>query len=110
MDTAFTRILDLLRNSVNPSKPDLKTEITAEDLLLLLLPYLKQSQCSSLFSTCLDKTVIGSKEGGIQKRGYKILTKLVDGKLVEVDPTSTCPTISMATSYASTKRIKIRAS
>ncbi|KAG5221476.1 NUC173-domain-containing protein [Salix suchowensis] len=49
-----------------------------EDILVLLLPYLSSVDSAALFEFCLSPDVIGARDNGIQKRGYKILARLTD--------------------------------
>jgi ribosomal RNA-processing protein 12 len=56
-----------------------------QDLLILLLPHLSQANTSALFHLCLSAEVLGCKDNGIQKRGYKILAKIVESEQIEVD-------------------------
>jgi ribosomal RNA-processing protein 12 len=54
-----------------------------QDLLILLLPYLSSADISTLFHTCLSPDVLTCKDNAVQKRGYKILQRIVDsGKIV----------------------------
>ncbi|KAF6760152.1 ribosomal RNA-processing protein 12 [Ephemerocybe angulata] len=52
---------------------------TAQDILILLLPYMSASDAGSLFELCMAPEVLSGKDNGIQKRGYKVLAKLVEG-------------------------------
>lgn len=56
-----------------------------QDILILLLPYLSPSASAGLFRLCLSNSVLGGKDNGVQKRGYKILTKLVESRRVIID-------------------------
>jgi ribosomal RNA-processing protein 12 len=58
---------------------------TFQDILLLLLKGLGPANSISLFDLCLSPEVLSGKDNGVQKRGYKILTKLVVGDQVPVD-------------------------
>ncbi|KAH7920537.1 NUC173-domain-containing protein [Leucogyrophana mollusca] len=60
-----------------------------QDLLILLLPFLSAADVSSLFETCLSEEVLCSKDNGVQKRGYKILAKLLDSGKASIDALST---------------------
>jgi ribosomal RNA-processing protein 12 len=53
-----------------------------QDLLLLLLPYLTTADSAALFEFCLAAQVLGNNVNGVQKRGYKILAKLVESNKV----------------------------
>ena len=61
------------------------TAAMAQDILILLLPYLPRNDSQALFSLCLTQQVLTGKDSGVQKRGYKILTRLIDNDKVEVD-------------------------
>lgn len=56
-----------------------------QDILILLLPHLSSADANALFQACLSSEVLGNKDNGVQKRGYKILAKLVDIGKVTVD-------------------------
>lgn len=70
--------------------PDDIGSVTAmtQDILILLLPYLSSADANALFHTCLSADILGGKDNGVQKRGYKILAKLVDSGKVDVDAES----------------------
>jgi ribosomal RNA-processing protein 12 len=57
---------------------------TSQDILVLLLPTLSTADSQALFELCLAPEVLSCKDNGVQKRGYKILSKLVDGGKVTV--------------------------
>lgn len=59
---------------------DFAVAVTTLDLLQILLPYFSPTDASSLFDSCLSAEVLNARDNGIQKRGYKILTKLVEQK------------------------------
>lgn len=56
-----------------------------QDILILLLPYLSQADAKALFEFCLAPEVLGRRDNGVQKRGYKILAKLIESGKVDVD-------------------------
>lgn len=56
-----------------------------QDILILLQPYLSSADANALFETCLSSEILGSKDNGVQKRGYKILSKLLEGGKVTID-------------------------
>ncbi|KAF9812553.1 hypothetical protein IEO21_06143 [Rhodonia placenta] len=56
-----------------------------QDLLILVLPHLSSVDATGLFDLCLSSEVLESKDNGVQKRGYKILAKLVEGQKATVD-------------------------
>jgi ribosomal RNA-processing protein 12 len=61
---------------------------TTQDILILLLPYLSSSEVKELFQFSLSEEVLSSEDNAIQKRGYKILTKLIETEKVPVDDAS----------------------
>ncbi|OBZ70964.1 Ribosomal RNA-processing protein 12 [Grifola frondosa] len=73
--------------SNGPNSPGSVTAVT-QDLLLLVLPHLSSADASALFSLYLGSDVLESKDNGVQKRGYKILAKLVESGKVAVDAES----------------------
>jgi hypothetical protein len=58
---------------------------TFQDILILLLKGLGPGDSISLFDLCLNAEVLSGKDNGVQKRGYKILTKLVVNGQVPID-------------------------
>ncbi|KAF8813761.1 NUC173-domain-containing protein [Phlegmacium glaucopus] len=58
---------------------------TFQDILILLLKGLGSTNSISLFDLCLTPEVLSGKDNGVQKRGYKILTKLVVIGKVPID-------------------------
>ena len=76
-----------LAKAAKASGPKDAENITAvtQDLLLLVLPYLSSVDATALFDLCLQSEVLESKDNGVQKRGYKILAKLVEGQKAIVD-------------------------
>jgi ribosomal RNA-processing protein 12 len=62
-----------------------KVTTATQDILILLLPYLSSSDSAGLFHLCLTNDVLGGQDNGVQKRGYKILTKLVESQKVMID-------------------------
>ncbi|GJE94485.1 NUC173 domain-containing protein [Phanerochaete sordida] len=59
------------------------------DLLVLMLPYLPANEAQALFDNCLSQAILESSDNAAQKRGYKILTKLVESGKVTVDAQAT---------------------
>ena len=57
-----------------------------QDLLQILLPYLGDKDAQTLFELSSTGDVLESKDAGVQKRGYKILSKLVDSGNIQVTP------------------------
>ena len=50
----------------------------SEDLLLLLLPHLSAADSNALFAMCLSAEMLGHWDGGVQKRCYRWLARLVE--------------------------------
>lgn len=82
---------------------------TSQDILILLLPYLSSENATGLFQLCLTSEVLGSRDNGVQKRGYKILTKLVESNKVSVDAASVLRTLDelMDGLSAAAKKVRI---
>ena len=59
--------------------------VMTQDLLLLVLPYLSPEHATALFDTFLTSEVLESWDSGVQKRGYKILARLIVSGKVQVD-------------------------
>ena len=59
--------------------------VVTQDLLLLVLPYLSSEDATALLNMYLVSDVLESKDNGVQKRGYKILARLVESGKVDVD-------------------------
>lgn len=58
---------------------------TSQDILILILPNLSATDSQSLFDLMLTSEVLSSKDNGVQKRGYKVLAKLVESGEIVVD-------------------------
>lgn len=56
-----------------------------QDILVLLLPHLSTQDTSELFDTFLSKEVLTNPDNGVQKRGYKILARLIEGGKQSLD-------------------------
>jgi ribosomal RNA-processing protein 12 len=87
---AFQNVVALLKQNLAKPRsagPDSQGSVaaTTQDLLLLLLPHLSPVDSASLFELCLSTDVLGSSDNGVQKRGYKLLTRLVESERVPVD-------------------------
>jgi hypothetical protein len=81
MVQVYTKVLGLFKTNIKTGK-DANVVITMQDLTLILLPYLTPTDAFKLFELCLTEQVLCSKDNGIQKRGYKVLAKLVEsGKI-----------------------------
>lgn len=55
------------------------------DLVLLTLPYLSSTDANSLFTLCLTAEILEAKDNAVQKRGYKILGKLIESGKIQID-------------------------
>ena len=55
------------------------------DILVLLLPYLSIQDVSELFDAIFSEEVLINPDNAVQKRGYKILARLVDGGKLPLD-------------------------
>lgn len=64
-----------------------------QDILILLLPYLSATDAKALFELCLTAEVLTSKDNGAQKRGYKILARLLESGKVDVDVVTVLKTL-----------------
>jgi ribosomal RNA-processing protein 12 len=56
-----------------------------QDILVLLLPHLTSQDASELFDTILSKDVLINPDNAVQKRGYKILARLIQGRRLSLD-------------------------
>ena len=88
---AYRKVVELFKqNMAKDSESDNSNDtgnliIISQDLLILLLPHLPPADATTLFQLCLSSEVLNYKDNGVQKRGYKILGKLVDAGKVAVD-------------------------
>lgn len=91
---AFKRVYDLLKKnlSIYKSKPHhgnapegVAVLQATEDLLLLLLPYLSKTDGNALFAICISPEMLGHWDGGVQKRCYRLLARLVEGGRATID-------------------------
>ncbi|CCM05445.1 uncharacterized protein FIBRA_07664 [Fibroporia radiculosa] len=91
---AYLKLVDLFKQNLNKLQAAKSTtgsrdveNITAvtQDLLVLVLPHLSSVDATALFNLCLASDVLESKDNGVQKRGYKILSKLVESNKATVD-------------------------
>ena len=81
---AYLKVLELFCQSLQQSDNGNTTAMT-QDLLILFIPFLDTQDVATLFSTCLAREVLCHKDNGVQKRGYKILAKLLENGKAEVD-------------------------
>jgi len=97
INKAYAKVVSLLKNDIQKaSSPQTKSVIssddsvtvTALDLLLLLLPFLSTTDATALFQACLSPTLLNIKDNAIQKRGYKVLARIVESGKINVDAES----------------------
>jgi ribosomal RNA-processing protein 12 len=50
-----------------------------QDILILILPHLSSKDTSELLDIILSREVLANRDNGVQKRGYKILARLIEG-------------------------------
>ena len=57
-----------------------------QDLLQVLLPYLGEKDAQTFFELSITEDVLENKDAGVQKRGYKVLNKLVESGKIKITP------------------------
>lgn len=88
---AYTNVVQLFKTNLAAAQKGPTTgstdnmAATFQDILILLLKCLDSTNSISLFDLCLNPEVLSGKDNGVQKRGYKILTKLVVSGKVPID-------------------------
>ncbi|KZV94990.1 hypothetical protein EXIGLDRAFT_611092 [Exidia glandulosa HHB12029] len=91
---AYKRVHDLLKKNLAanktkpaPGKPSDGVAIlqATEDLLLLLLPHLSPADSNNLFEMCIAPEMLGHWDGGVQKRCYRLLARLVETGRANID-------------------------
>jgi ribosomal RNA-processing protein 12 len=90
---AFHKVLELFKQSFGKSQPatgdhgNNEGSVTAmmQDILLILLPYLSVPDTQQLFNILLTKEVLSSNDNGVQKRGYKLLAKIMETNRIQID-------------------------
>ena len=58
--------------------PALRIVITMLDILIILIPYLPSTQSKQLFELSMNKEILAIKDNAVQKRVYRILSKLLE--------------------------------
>lgn len=96
LSKAFDKVAQLFKQNLAvttaaSSKPGMNATgdgvvMMTQDLLQILLPYLGHKDAQTLFEFSSTGDVLESRDTGVQKRGYKILTKLVDCGKVQLTP------------------------
>lgn len=91
---AYQKLAALLKQSlaksaagqVHPILPEQSSPTTMSlDLILLTLPYLSSADANSLFTLCLTTEILEAKDNAVQKRGYKILGKIIESGKIQID-------------------------
>ncbi|PIL36261.1 hypothetical protein GSI_01923 [Ganoderma sinense ZZ0214-1] len=90
---AYQKLVALFKQSLANAQAALASKgspsdtmtVTTQDLLLLVLPYLSAEDATALFNMYLASDVLENKDNGVQKRGYKILARLVESGRVQAD-------------------------
>ena len=95
MTKAYQKLVALLKQNLAKPAPagagagdQSSLAAMALDLIALTVPYLSPADSTSLFALCLTGEVLESKDNGTQKRGYKVLGKLVESGKVKLDAQS----------------------
>ncbi|EJD03307.1 NUC173-domain-containing protein [Fomitiporia mediterranea MF3/22] len=73
---------------LNASEDQRSTVATMQDILVLLVPYLSQKDTRTVFELCLSPEVLKHKDNGVQKRAYKLLSKITSAGKIEIDAES----------------------
>lgn len=84
------KVIDLLKGNISKAggksgNDEENISVTALDLLLLLLPYISSADMTALFQRCLSSEILCAKDNAIQKRAYKVLTKLTESGEITLD-------------------------
>ena len=94
MAKAYQKLAGLLKQNLAkvaagqaPTSTPEQSSLTAMslDLILLTLPYLSSTDANSLFTLCLSTEILESRDNAVQKRGYKILGKLIESGKIQID-------------------------
>ncbi len=51
------------------------------DLLVLIVPHLAAEESTALFDLALGPDLLGNRDGGVQKKVYRLLTRVMEGKM-----------------------------
>lgn len=96
LSKAFSKVAQLFKqNLAVPTATLSKSGMNADgdgvvtmtqDLLQVLLPYLGGKDAETLFELSSTEDVLENKDTGVQKRGYKVLSKLVESGKIETTP------------------------
>lgn len=93
---SFAKVTQLLNQNLaaaaaTSSKPGINNNedgivTMTQDLLQILLPFLEGDDSQTLFELSCTEGILENKNTGVQKRGYKILSKLVDSGKIKATP------------------------
>lgn len=92
---AYSKVVELFRQNFQrlSAAPDVQQNANVttmtQDLLILLLPWLEAQETMSLVQICMINEVLCCKDNGVQKRGYKILAKVLNSGKVQTDTLAT---------------------
>lgn len=100
---AYHKVIELFQQNLQrfTAAPDVQQNANVttmtQDLLILLLPCLEAQEMSSLVQICMSNEVLCCKDNGVQKRGYKILAKVLSSGKIQSD---TLETLQQLDSFA----------
>ncbi|KAG8213920.1 armadillo-type protein [Butyriboletus roseoflavus] len=92
---AYRKVVELFRQNLQrlTAAPDVQQNANmttmTQDLLILLLPCLEAQEMTFLLQICMTNEVLCCKDNGIQKRGYKILAKVLSSGKLQTDTLAT---------------------
>lgn len=84
MRVTAQKVVDLFKTNLKtqaaPAVGGAKSNLamTMQDILVLLIPFIPVTEAKSLFQLCLTQDVLSNKDHAVQKRGYKMLHKLIE--------------------------------
>ncbi|CAL1707164.1 unnamed protein product [Somion occarium] len=91
INKAYHKLVNLLNQNVVKAQATSATKESESvtgmtlDLLILMSPYFSSSDATNLFNLCLASDILESRDNAVQKRGYKVLSKVVESGKVNVD-------------------------
>jgi ribosomal RNA-processing protein 12 len=87
----YRKVFNLFRQNLTKKQPS-RTSTNAgsvtsmtQDILFFLLPYLSTQNASELFDATFSNEVLVNADNAVQKRGYKILARLVESGKLSLD-------------------------
>ena len=69
---------DALKKPSTPAPGAVPVSHTTLDILLLILPFLSLGSSQTLFEMALNKDLVENSDPGVQKKSYRILSRLVE--------------------------------